>query len=236
MKKRKIKRNVGFFLDSEALPFASTILRFLPLFLEVLGKGPAGARPCWGFLWGAGSAREPLASGVGHRGCAVPLPPPTPQGGYFLCARLFPRLNKFVGGNPVVFPLSHAVLGWDSVISPSPPVSAVGRAVAGAVLWHLCEGVGQSPNCSALAERPWAATAGGVGGVPQCRVGHQFCCHLCLTQLCLVLAAQPVPSSLSPRCFLTPHLGFPSPGVPVLPLSSALCGSGSCVKPNPALC
>lgn len=54
-------------------------------------------------MWGTGSARGRLASGahrasgVGYRGCAVPLLPPTPQegqGGYFLCAWLFSRLTS----------------------------------------------------------------------------------------------------------------------------------------------
>lgn len=71
-------------------------------------------RRCWeralqehglsgGPMWGTGSARGRLASGahrasgVGYRGCAVPLLPPTPQegqGGYFLCAWLFSRLTS----------------------------------------------------------------------------------------------------------------------------------------------
>lgn len=93
-----------------------------------------------------------------------------------------------------------------------------------------CEGVGQSPNCSALAKYPWVtiagdSSAGGVGGTVQCRVGHQVLCHLCLNQLCLALAAQPPPQL---PCFLTPHFGFPSAWVPLLPLSSVLSGSGCC--------
>lgn len=76
MKKRKIKRNVGFSLYSEAVLFASTTLGFTPQFLEhweVLGKGLTGVP-----MWGAGSARAALAAGA-HRAqvwvqsCAVPL-------------------------------------------------------------------------------------------------------------------------------------------------------------------
>lgn len=91
MKKRKIKRNVGFSLYSEALLFASTTLGFTPQFLEhweVLGKGLTGVP-----TRGAGSARAALAAGA-HRAqvwvqsCAVPLLSATPQQGqpgYFLC-------------------------------------------------------------------------------------------------------------------------------------------------------
>lgn len=68
------------------------------------------------------------------------------------------------------------------MLNPSPPVPAVGTAVSGGGAVALVRGVGQSPNCSALAKRPWATTAGdsagGVGGAAQCRVGHQVLCHL----------------------------------------------------------
>lgn len=86
-------------------------------------------------------------------------------------------------------------------------------------------GVGQSPNWSALPKRPWATTAedssaGGVGGTAQCSLGHRVLGQLCLNQLCLVLAAQPPPQLPEPT--LTPHFGFPSRWVPLLPLSE-LC-------------
>lgn len=127
----------------------------------------------------------------------------------------------------MLFPLGNAVLEWDSMILPDQWQL---WAELEAVLWHLCQGVGQSPNCSALAKCPWVtiagdSSAGGVGGTVQCRVGHQVLCHLCLNQLCLALAAQPPPQL---PCFLTPHSGFPSAWVPLLPLSSVLSGSGSC--------
>lgn len=112
------------------------------------------------------------------------------------------------------------------MVNPFPAVPA--ELCLEAVLWHLCQGVGRSPNCSALAKCPWATTAGdssagGVGGTAQCRVGHQFC-------VSCALPWQPLPSSLSPPCFLTPLFGFPSPRVPLLPLSPALSGSGSYIN------
>lgn len=128
----------------------------------------------------------------------------------------------------MLFPLGNAVLEWDSMILPD-QWQLWAELCLEAVLWHLCQGVGQSPNCSALAKYPWVtiagdSSAGGVGGTVQCRVGHQVLCHLCLNQLCLALAAQPPPQL---PCFLTPHFGFPSAWVPLLPLSSVLSGSGT---------
>lgn len=71
MKKRKIKRNVGFSLHSEALPFASTTLGFTPLFLEsqeVLGKAPARSMASLGFPCGELGQRGDFGL-QGHTGC-----------------------------------------------------------------------------------------------------------------------------------------------------------------------
>lgn len=99
MKKRKIKRNVGFSLYSEALLFASTTLGFTPQFLEdweVLGKGLTGVP-----MWGAGSAQAALAAGA-HRAqvwvqsCAVPLPHHSKAslGIFCVCALLLSQLTS----------------------------------------------------------------------------------------------------------------------------------------------
>lgn len=92
---------------------------------------------------------------------------------------------------------------------------------------HLCQGVGQSPNWPALAKRPWATLAGTAalgawGEQPRAGLGTEFCVTSTWSSFALPWQPSPLPSSLSPPCFLTPHFGFPSPGVPLLPLSSAL--------------
>lgn len=147
MTKEKNKRNVGFSLYSEALSLASTTLGCAAPFWEVLGKGPAGASlpsPVGPLAPGA-----PRASGVAAGAvlslCSLP---------HHSKARLemiFCVLG-WVGGSPVLFALS-AVLELDSMINPA--------SCGHSCVWRpLVGGVGQSPNCSALAQGPWATTAG----------------------------------------------------------------------------
>lgn len=194
----------------------------------MLGKAPARSMASLGFPCGnwvsTGMFGSRGTQGVGGRGCAVPLLPPTPQQGQGRCcpcAQLFSQLTS-VRGNPVLFPLGNAVLEWDSMILPD-QWQPWAELCLEAVLWHLCQGVGQSPNCSALAKCPWVtiagdSSAGGVGGTVQCRVGHQVLCHLCLNQLCLALAApSPTPLLSDPSLWFSKRLGS-SPAPELCPL------------------
>lgn len=103
MKKRKIKRNVGFSLYSEALPFASTTLGFTPPFLEnreVLGKGLQEQVPC-GEL-GTFGFRGTQSLRCGCRGCAVPLLPlchttARPGGIFSVCSADFMANTRKLG-------------------------------------------------------------------------------------------------------------------------------------------